>query len=92
MRIVRRWHAVRVYLMATFPEEESIPLGIPVNQYETMGPYHYSLTRVEKAREPFIAVQTESENGRMEAWRIAQQDSDDPEFLFRQYDDDGCKP
>ena len=33
-------------------------LGIPVNQYETMAPYHYSLTRVEKAREPFIAVQT----------------------------------
>ena len=65
-------------------------LGIPVNQYETMAPYHYSLTRVEKAREPFIAVQTESENGRMEAWRIAQQDSDDPEFLFRQYDVTGA--
>lgn len=65
-------------------------LGIPVNQYETMTPYHYSLTRVEKAREPFIAVQTESENGRMEAWRIAQQDSDDPEFLFRQYDVTGA--
>lgn len=55
-----------------------------------MAPYHYSLTRVEKAREPFIAVQTESENGRMEAWRIAQQDSDDPEFLFRQYDVTGA--
>lgn len=65
-------------------------LGIPVNQYECRDSYHYSLTRVEKAREPFIAVQTESENGRMEAWRIAQQDSDDPEFLFRQYDVTGA--
>mgnify|MGYP000113952584 FL=1 len=65
-------------------------LGIPVNQYECRDPYHYRLTRVEKAREPFIAVQTESENGRMEAWRIAQQDSDDPEFLFRQYDVTGA--
>ena len=65
-------------------------LGIPVNQYECRDPYHYSLTRVEKAREPFIAVQTESENGRMEAWRIAQPDSDDPEFLFRQYDVTGA--
>ena len=26
----------------------------------------------------------------MEAWRIAQQDSDDPEFLFRQYDVTGA--
>ena len=55
-------------------------LGIPVNQYETMARYHYSLTRVEKAREPFIAVQTESET-------MAKQDSDD---MFRQYDVTGA--
>ncbi len=65
-------------------------LVIPVNQYESVYPYHYSLSHVEKAREPFIAVQTESENGRMEGFRVAQPDSDDPEFLFREYEVTGA--
>lgn len=63
---------------------------IPVNQYETGRTYQPGLSRVEKAREPFLAVQTESENGRMEGWRTAQPDSDDPEFLFRQYEVTGA--
>jgi hypothetical protein len=36
----------------------------PVNQYETSKEYNYKLSRIEKVSQPFIAVQTESENGR----------------------------
>ncbi len=63
---------------------------IPVNQYEAGRDYHFSLKRVEKASEPLIEVQTESENGRYDSWRTMREDSDDPDFLYRLYEVTGA--
>lgn len=65
-------------------------LVIPVNQYETSKKYNYRLSRVEKASEPFIAVQTESENGRFDAFRTMRNDSDKPDFKYRLYEVTGA--
>lgn len=65
-------------------------LAIPVNQYESCRVYAPSLRRVEYCTEPFVDVQTESENGRMEGWRTAQADSDAPEFRYRRYEVTGA--
>lgn len=59
---------------------------IPVNQYESDRGYAHHLLRVEHAEEPFIALQTESENGRFESWRTLIPDSDDPDFKYRLYE------
>ncbi|WP_459478950.1 alpha/beta hydrolase domain-containing protein [Clostridium saccharoperbutylacetonicum] len=65
-------------------------LIIPVNQYELLKEYNYKLSRIEKVSEPFIAVQTESENGRFESWRTMRQDSDSPDFKYRLYEVTGA--
>lgn len=65
-------------------------LIIPVNQYELLKEYDYKLSRIEKVSEPFIAVQTESENGRFESWRTMRQDSDSPDFKYRLYEVTGA--
>lgn len=62
----------------------------PVNQYETLEDYSHVLYRVEKISEPFIAVQTESENGRYDSWRTMRPDSDSPDFLYRLYEVTGA--
>lgn len=62
----------------------------PVNQYETGKAYSHRLYRVEKVSQPFIAVQTESENGRFGSWRTMRQDSDRPDFLYRLYEVTGA--
>ena len=62
----------------------------PVNQYEIVKDYSFHLSRTEKAFQPFLAVQTESENGRFEGWRTAQPDSDDPSFKYRLYEVTGA--
>ena len=62
----------------------------PVNQYETGRTYSHRLYRVEKVSQPFIAVQTESENGRFGSWRTMRQDSDRPDFLYRLYEVTGA--
>ena len=61
-------------------------LVIPVSQYEAARPYAPELRRVEHAEEPFVAVQTESENALMEGWRTAMPDSDSPRFRYRLYE------
>ncbi|MCD8231154.1 MAG: hypothetical protein LUD14_04920 [Clostridiales bacterium] len=58
----------------------------PVNQYEAGTACSYRLYRVEKVREPYIAVQTESENGRYGAWQTMRADSDAPDFRYRLYE------
>lgn len=59
----------------------------PVSQYETVSEHAPRLMRVEHAEEPFIEVQTESENGRHGGWRAGLlPDSDRPSFLYRHYD------
>ena len=63
---------------------------IPVNQYECCREYAHHLLRVEHVEEPFIALQTESENGRFESWRTLMPDSDDPDFKYRLYEVTGA--
>ena len=59
---------------------------IPVNQYEVTYNYNYKLTRVEHVEEPFISMQTESENSQMNAYSTERRDSDQPDFLYRNYE------
>lgn len=63
---------------------------IPVNQYEVLQEYNYRLSRIEKIRQPFIEVQTESENGRFESWRTMRPDSDSTDFKYRLYEVTGA--
>lgn len=61
-------------------------LIVPVNQYESCMDYDFRLTRVEYCPEPLISVQTESENGQFDAFRTKRMDSNDPNFLYREYE------
>ncbi|AEB07716.1 hypothetical protein Corgl_1617 [Coriobacterium glomerans PW2] len=61
-------------------------LVVPVNQYESGRSYAPELRRVERCRQPLIAVQTESENGRMQGWRTYIDDSDRSDFRYRCYE------
>ncbi len=65
-------------------------LIIPVNQYEILKEYNSKLTRIEKVRQPYIEVQTESENGRFESFRTMRPDSDNPDFKYRLYEVTGA--
>lgn len=65
-------------------------LVTPVNQYESLKEYNFKLSRIEKVSEPFIAVQTESENGRYDSWRTMRPDSDNPYFKYRLYEVTGA--
>ena len=65
-------------------------LCTPVNQYECCRDYAHHLMRVEHVEEPFIALQTESENGRFESWRTLMPDSDAPDFKYRLYEVTGA--
>ncbi len=62
----------------------------PVNQYESLKKYDYSLMRVAKMPVPFIDVQTESENGRYESFRTMRPDSDSPDYMYRLYEVTGA--
>ncbi len=59
---------------------------IPVNQYEVTYDYSYKLTRVEYMEQPFISMQTESENSQMNAYSTERRDSDQWNFLYRNYE------
>ncbi len=63
---------------------------IPVNQYEAGMDYSFRLSRAEKVTEPFVVVQTESENGRYNAWLTQRPDGDAPDFLYRLYEVTGA--
>ncbi|HHV11348.1 MAG TPA: hypothetical protein GXX75_13850 [Clostridiales bacterium] len=62
----------------------------PVNQYEALKEYNFRLSRVEKVSQPYIEVQTESENGRFDGCRNIRPDSDSPDFLYRLYEVTGA--
>lgn len=62
----------------------------PVSQYESAENYKINLCRINKAKQPVIAMQTESENGAFDGWLVRQEDSDDPELLYRIYDITGA--
>jgi hypothetical protein len=61
-------------------------LVIPVNQYESMREYSENMKRVMYSPRPFIAVQTESENGLMGGWQNKVPDSDSPNLRYRLYE------
>ncbi|MGM9948033.1 alpha/beta hydrolase domain-containing protein [Floccifex sp.] len=61
-------------------------LIVPVNQYESCMDYDFRLRRVEYCPEPLISMQTESENGQFDAFRTKRNDSDNPDFLYREYE------
>lgn len=58
----------------------------PVSQYEADHIYPERLHRIEWAEQPYIALQTETENGRYNTFRVRETDSDSPDFLYRIYD------
>ncbi|MDR1132280.1 MAG: hypothetical protein LBL15_07675 [Oscillospiraceae bacterium] len=62
----------------------------PVNQYESLEVPNTKLYRIETVNEPYIAVQTESENAKFGAWRTMRQDSDLPDFKYRLYEVTGA--
>jgi hypothetical protein len=61
-------------------------LLIPLNQEEYALPFKPEDTTIPFVREPYIALQTESENAAFGASGVRQEDSDDPDFLYRIYD------
>lgn len=65
-------------------------LIVPVNQYEAVMDYDFRLCRIEHVEEPYISVQTESENGQWNAFRTKRGDSDYPHFLYREYEVTGA--
>lgn len=65
-------------------------LTIPVNQYESLMDYSFKLNRVEHVEEPFVSVQTESENGQFDAFQTKRNDSDYPNFMYREYEVSGA--
>ncbi len=65
-------------------------LIIPVNQYEALMDYNFRLKRVEYTAQPFISVQTESENSAFDAFRTKRPDSDYPYFMYREYEVTGA--
>lgn len=65
-------------------------LIIPVNQYESAMSYDFRLKRIEHVEQPYISVQTESENGQWDAFRTKRPDSDQPGFLYREYEVTGA--
>lgn len=65
-------------------------LIVPVNQYEALMNYDFRLKRVEHVEQPFISVQTESENSAFDAFRTKRRDSDYPGFLYREYEVTGA--
>lgn len=59
---------------------------VPVNQYETYTVKDSQGNRVSYVEEPYIVVQTESENAEFTAYMTAKFDSDSPNFLYRVYE------
>lgn len=65
-------------------------LIVPVNQYEALMDYDFRLKRIEHVEQPYISVQTESENSMWDAFRTKRADSDYPGFLYREYEVTGA--
>ncbi|MFR3430241.1 MAG: alpha/beta hydrolase domain-containing protein [Holdemanella porci] len=59
---------------------------MPVNQYEVTYDYSYKLTRVEYVEQPYISMQTESENSQTNSYSTQRQDSDQWNFMYRNYE------
>lgn len=65
-------------------------LVVPVSQYESGRKYSRKLHYIEKISQPFISVQTESENGRYDGCRTRSADSDRIDFKHRLYEVTGA--
>lgn len=59
---------------------------VPVNQYETYTVKDSQGNRVSYCEQPYLVVQTESENAEFHAYLTGKFDSDSPNFLYRVYE------
>lgn len=59
---------------------------VPLNQYETYTFKDSQENRVSYVEQPYLVVQTESENAEFGAYFTAKFDSDSPNFLYRAYE------
>jgi len=58
----------------------------PVNQYEYILPGEKGTARVTRCSVPFMSLQTESENANFGNQHNKSEDSDEPDFLYRNYE------
>lgn len=65
-------------------------LCVPVNQYESDHDWNLQLCRIKKSYQPYISVQTESENGQFNGYLTMQNDCDDKDFKYRLYEVTGA--
>lgn len=70
------------YLSCGAPRE----YPVPVNQYENYTVKDSQGNRVSHCEQPYLVVQTESENAEFTAYRTAKFDSDSPNFLYRVFE------
>lgn len=70
------------YLSCGAPRE----YPVPVNQYENYDVKDSQGNRVSHCEEPYLVVQTESENAEFKAFRTSKFDSDSPNFLYRVFE------
>ena len=61
-------------------------MSTPVNQYEYTSLRENGTSRVTRCSVPFMSLQTESENSNFGNYGNGREDSDDPDFLYRNYD------
>lgn len=59
---------------------------VPVNQYENFTVKDSQGNRVSHVEQPYLVVQTESENAEFTAYLTSKFDSDSPNFLYRVYE------
>ena len=74
------------YLSCGAPRE----YPVPVNQYENYDIKDSQGNRVSHCEQPYLVVQTESENAEFTAYRTSKFDSDSPYFLYRVYEITGA--
>ncbi len=61
-------------------------ITIPINQYEQLSCIGQSTPLIKEVRQPCIILQTESENGHMDAYKLRRPDGSEENFLCRHYD------
>jgi len=74
------------YLSCGAPRE----YPVPVNQYENYDVKDSQGNRVSHCEQPYLVVQTESENSEFKAYKTSKFDSDSPNFLYRVYEITGA--
>lgn len=61
-------------------------ITIPINQYEQLSSIGHDMPLIREVHQPCIVLQTESENGQMNAYKLRRPDGLTEDFLCRHYD------